>query len=276
MHETIPRLKRRLLVERVRLAGRLSRTPLVGEGAAIVSLTSFGRRVHDAALAIESIGRGRVRPRRIVLWLDLGFEGKPLPAAIRRLVARGLEVRYVEDIRAHKKYFFALEECLSAGLPLVTIDDDFVYPPWFLERLLDAAGHHPDAVLFYRAREMRLDASGSFAPYRDWPFANSATPREHLFFTSGGGTHLPSGLMRTLDEAGDGFRETCPLADDIWLNYHALRSGADKRLVLDRSTDFTPIEVEASDTLWSLNAGGNDAQLRATFDRATVQRLAAA
>jgi hypothetical protein len=197
----------------------------------MVSLTSFGRRIHDAALAIESIGRGRVRPRRIVLWLDHGFAERPLPPAIRRLEARGLEVRFVEDLRAHKKYFFALPECLDAELPLVTIDDDIIYPPWFLERLLDQTPDNPRSVLCYRAREIRFENSGVFATYVDWPFADAATASDLLFFTGAGGVLYPTPVIEALHTAGDGFRETCFFNDDIWLNYHALRAGVDKRLV---------------------------------------------
>jgi len=240
----------------------------------VVSLTTFGLRINEAALAIESIGRGAVRPRQIILWLDEGFRDRPLPRSIRRLMDRGLEIEFVQDIRSHKKYFFALAPCIASNLPLITIDDDFIYPPWFLERLMTRVSKEPDAVISYRAREIAFEPTGDFVPYDSWSFATTLTPQTLVFFTSGGGSYLPVKYLEALRDAGDGFLETCPLADDIWLNYHAARLGLSKRLVLGTSTEFTPLGLADEETLWSQNAGGgNDAQLRATFDNATIEEM---
>lgn len=50
-------------------------------GAPIVSLTSYGERVAISYLAIESILKGRLRPSRIILWVDDEETVEHLPAA---------------------------------------------------------------------------------------------------------------------------------------------------------------------------------------------------
>ena len=41
-----------------------------GQPGPVVSLTTYGRRVHVVFLAIESIARGHTNPSRLILWLD--------------------------------------------------------------------------------------------------------------------------------------------------------------------------------------------------------------
>ena len=46
----------------------------------VVSLTTFGNRIHNVHLAIESIMQGTVKPNKIVLWLaEDEFKNKNLP-----------------------------------------------------------------------------------------------------------------------------------------------------------------------------------------------------
>ena len=79
----------------------------------VVSLTSFGKRIYDVHLAIESIMQGTVKPNRIVLWLsEEEFKGKPLPRMLEMQKARGLQVEFCEDIRSYKKLIPALKQFL--------------------------------------------------------------------------------------------------------------------------------------------------------------------
>lgn len=40
----------------------------------IVSLTTYGRRIHSVYMAIESVMEQTMKPNRIILWLDHSFE----------------------------------------------------------------------------------------------------------------------------------------------------------------------------------------------------------
>ena len=101
----------------------------------IVSLTTFPARINVVGYAIKSLFNQTVKPDRIVLWLASSqFENVQLPQLISELVEKGLEIRYCEDVRSHKKYFYALQEQQSNEL-VITYDDDLVYPENSIELL---------------------------------------------------------------------------------------------------------------------------------------------
>ena len=49
----------------------------------IVTLTTFGQRLNDVYLAIESIMQGSLLPNRIILWLADDMRGKVLPVTLQ-------------------------------------------------------------------------------------------------------------------------------------------------------------------------------------------------
>ena len=50
------------------------------------------------------------------------------PESLRRLERRGLEVRLTQNYGPHTKYYPSLADAIADGLPLVTADDDILYP----------------------------------------------------------------------------------------------------------------------------------------------------
>src|ERR1700728_3972607 len=84
---------------------RYSRARITCPAGPIVSLTTYGKRSRTVYLAVESIGKGHVRPSRIILWLDARAIFHNPPATIRRLVRRGLEVKLCENYGPHTKYY---------------------------------------------------------------------------------------------------------------------------------------------------------------------------
>jgi hypothetical protein len=271
---TVNQLRRRLRILRTVMRNQLSAKSVTGSADVVVSVTSFGSRIETCALAIESITAGTIRPKKIVLWLEEDLRCQPLPQPIERLVRRGLKVRYCPDLRSHKKYFFALSECIREKMPLILIDDDFLYPSWFLQKMLATSSTDRHAVWCYRAKEMSFDAAGGLESYNTWTSANQATSPSRLFFTSGGGTYLPLSLLEELQTAGRKFEQSCPRADDVWLNFIASKVSLSKRLILGESTDFTPLDVPQEQTLWATNFdGGNDEQINATYDKSTLAQI---
>ena len=114
------------LVPRLLVRNHRSVESDVGTGAANVSLTSYGKRISTVWQTIETIGAGTVKPRRLILWLDDRDAYLDPPATLKRLQARGLEIRHCRDYGPHKKYFPYLNEILpdEPARTLVTADDD--------------------------------------------------------------------------------------------------------------------------------------------------------
>lgn len=237
---------------------------VTGDAPVIVSLTTFGHRLADVHLVIESIGAGRVRPARLILWVDDEATAAEPPEELRRLVARGLEVRATRDLGPYKKFYPALAE-RTAGQYLATADDDVLYPRHWLERLLAAALAEPELVHCYRARVIQFEGEG-LAPYDSWPKCYSAEASRVHFPTGVSGVIYPPRLLGALQDAGDAFLATAPRSDDVWLHYTAVTNGYRIRQLSAAPRHFPWIPGSQTVALFSTNQhqGGNDPQLRAT------------
>ncbi|WP_238554047.1 glycosyltransferase family A protein [Gordonia sp. KTR9] len=260
----------------------LRRSALGDVGAPIVSLTSYGDRVAMTHFAIESILRGKLRPSRIILWVDDQKTVDFLPRQLKRLRQAGLEVRVADGGSGpHTKYFDALALALADGVPLVTADDDTVYPADWLHRLFAYYLGHPDGVACYRARRVVIDTSDRdsgprLTPYSQWPLIKDSSVSNRNFVTGVSGALYPAELMRALVARGTQFEELCPKADDVWINHTALQAQIPIRVVDGRSRDFISLESTQAIGLKHANVmqGGNDAQIAATYSELDRKRLA--
>ena len=254
-------------------AAEIARSPITDPEGPVVSLTSYGERVSTVHIAIESIARGKRKPSRIILWLDYE-SARHLPRPLLKQERRGLEIRVCRDLGPHKKYYPYLQSCGSITVPLVTADDDLIYPRWWLERLIDEWARHPDVLNCYRARRMHFDGL-ELTSYKEWELTNSSEPSFLHFAGSGAGAILPISLQETLREAGMSFLECCPRADDIWLHVHALRSGYRVRQIREREFRLIEIPGSQSQALWyeNLKGDGNDQQIAATYTARDVEML---
>ena len=154
---------------------------------------------------IETIGAGSIKPRRVILWLDDAAALADPPPSLKRLQARGLEIRGCLDYGPHKKYFPYVNEILTEQpeRTLVTADDDVAYPANWLKDLLNA--HRPNQVTAFRAR-IRGDG-----PYSTWPLCDTTEPSEAVFATGTSGVAYPPAVLRTLRDRGDEFARVCPV-----------------------------------------------------------------
>ena len=190
--------------------------PKESEAQIIVSLTSFPARIRNIWMIIECMKRQTVRPSKILLWLSKKqFPNKgDIPNSILKRQDDIFEVRLVdEDIRSHKKYYYALQE--NPDSFIVTIDDDIFYPTYLIERLYNAYKINGGIVCTWASKYYL--SNGVIAPYNDWPKIVNSTS-DNVFFGSGGGTIFPPHtLYKDVCNLNISLK-CCPLADDIWLN----------------------------------------------------------
>lgn len=240
--------------------------PLLASDGPVVSLTTYEPRWHSVHYTIESIGAGRMRPSRLVLWVAPSVLQAGTPETLQRLVARGLEIRSCEDLGPHKKYYPAV--CAGpAARDLVTADDDVLYWDDWLQTLVEAAARRPQFIHAHRAHVMSFAPDGSFLPYALWPACRSTAPSPLHFTTGVGGVLYPRAMQDALRNAGDAFRACCPRADDIWLNAVAWRAG----IQACQTRNFSPLLFEVPGTRThglareNVQSGGNDRQLQMTY-----------
>lgn len=266
-------MRRELL--RLELRNRFGRASATDATAsAVVTMTTHGARIARAYLAIESIARGRMRPKRLILWIDDPELAEDLPAAIRRLQRRGLEVRLTTNYKVHTKYYPYVLAHADEELPLVTSDDDIVYPEDWLERILAAHQAYPTDVLAYRAHRMSV-TDGAIDPYASWQPAAGAGASSGNFGTSVSGQLFPPSLQRVARDQGERFRDVSPDNDDIWLHALAVENGLRVRLVdgSSRMFPFVPRTQQGGLYLTNYFEGANDRQISAAYSADAVRRI---
>ena len=271
--------RRRIQAEMRMLQNRVdsSRDSLLDPGGPVVCLTTHESRISLVQYAIETIGRGRQKPSRLILWLTDEETFSRRPAALKRLEARGLEVLPAEEHGPHSKYWPYLESTERFDRPLVTADDDCLYYEDWLQDLVTAWEENPETIHCHRTRRMRL-VGDELMPYGSWPFVSDGAPSNLNFITGVGGVIYPPSFLPHLKKQGTAFSRCCPASDDIWLTVQAIRAGFEVAQV--RARAYHPVTIPGSQTrsLHSKNVlqGANQVQLRQTFGPDDIRRLRAA
>lgn len=267
-----------LLATTVRLAvaNRVLRSPVTGDAPCVVSVASFGARKKTVHLMLESVARGSVRPSRLVLVLDEADAEVPLPRPLDRLRARGLEVRFADaTLGPHKKWSWWSRPDSTGAPVLVTADDDVLYPEWWLATLRGAThGFTTEDVVPFRAKRVRVE-DGRLTSYRTWPACTTDTASVLTFSTGSSGVAYPLSFQQALRDAGDGYRQTCPRADDVWLHACAVTNGYRVRQVFATTRAFHHILSSQRGSLTASNVddGQNDPQIQATYGAEALRTL---
>lgn len=238
----------------------------------VCSLTSFPARIDEIWISIETILRQTYKADEIVLWLSKNqFAGQALPQSILNCQEKGLTIRWVDgDLRSHKKYFYVLQEYKNKNVDVVLLDDDLYYPDRLLENLVSMAHRHPHSICATRVHKMTYDGEGQLKPYRQW--IHNYNPKQEmcsddLFFTSGAGTLIPSGIMPADTFNDEVFKQICFHADDVWLNMHAQKAGIS--IYTNNTYNKDEISIGHSQDVKLVNenvlSGGNDKQIEAVI-----------
>jgi len=245
---------------------RFAMTKIPGDGDVVISLTSHGDRLRRVHYTIESIARGYVKAP-IILWLDPADYEASWPKPLRRLVRRGLQVRRSDGLYGpHTKYWNQFRAVEGQGVRVATVDDDMIYPEWFLQRLLFIGDLRSDVVIAYRAHRIEL-RDGQLLPYVKWTAANTSRASYLHFATGVSGVLYPETFISHVVAQGEEFMELTPRADDVWLHACALRSGHPIRQVYSNPRNFAVVPTTQGGALVIGNTlmGGNDEQIARVY-----------
>ncbi len=268
------RVRTRLKMRQLNLRNRFSKAPLCDPDGPVVSLTSHRDRLATVYYTIESIGMGSRKPGRLILWLNEPAVVADPPRTLKRLAARALEIRLAEDFGPHTKYYPYVSGEPATALPLVTADDDIIYPWFWLAKLIEAHTADPSVIHCFRARRIDIQ-NGRMMPYNEWHLCSDAQPSHLNFITGVSGAIYPPAFQDYLRRQGSVFRGCCPFADDIWLSVAALRSGFRVAQVSAYPHHFRHIPGSQLVRLHTTNnlQGQNQVQLRKTFTEADLAAL---
>ena len=184
----------------------------------ILSLTTYPKRMETIPIVIESLLRQTVKPTKFQLWL--AEEQYPDKAALFRdmksFTERGLEIIFCEDLKSHKKYYYAMKE--NPDAIVITVDDDIIYPESMIENLLKTHQKYPQCIVACRAHQMKIKEN-SVLPYNNWNYraTGCAGPDLYLCATGGAGCLYPPNLLPEEVFNKEEFKKICFYADDLWL-----------------------------------------------------------
>lgn len=183
----------------------------------IVSLTSYPARINNLWMVIKTLlAQEEVDNYQIILWLSkTQFPNKldSLPRNLRRLITKGLDIRFVDDdLKSHKKYYYAFSQYPENVI--VTVDDDVLYSPSLLKTLFDAHLKFPECVICNRGNVIEMGK-----PYRLWNKAKCfMTPQKNILPTGIGGVLYPPHCYNQAIFNMEAIKSTCINGDDLWLN----------------------------------------------------------
>lgn len=187
----------------------------------IVSLTSYPARIETVHLVLETIYAQTRKADEIILWLaSEQFPGgvNKLPEKLQFLIGEGrLTLRWCDDLKPHKKYFYALQE-FDKDI-VVTIDDDVLYDEEMLDNLYQSYLRYPSAVSTIRAHLITISEE-KVMPYQDWIQRRGVYykgPSKWLMAIGVGGVLYPPGIFRNELFDKETIIKTCLWADDLWL-----------------------------------------------------------
>ncbi len=233
----------------------------------IVSLTTHGDRIHSVHLAIESIARQTIKPDAVVLWLaEDKFSDHTLPVNIKQQQASGLSVKYCEDIRSYKKLIYTLKEYPDDVI--ITVDDDCIYPPDMIERLVGAHQRYPDTICCNLARRMTLGNNNRFLKYNEWKYlVNANVPSFNVLPIGVGGILYFPGCFDVEVFNEKVFNELCAYADDIWFKMMTVKKNVKSCVIIsyqDFMNNFISLDSAFIHSLGQLNviSKKNDEQLQ--------------
>lgn len=101
----------------------------MGNPDIIISMTSYPGRIKYVSQVLGTIFAQTKAPDKIILWLaEEEFPGREesLPAELISFSSQGrITIRWCDNLKAHKKYYYAFHEYHDALI--ITVDDDILY-----------------------------------------------------------------------------------------------------------------------------------------------------
>jgi hypothetical protein len=225
----------------------------------IVSFTSYPKRIEDVWLVAETLLRQSMKPDEIILWLaESQFENglDSLPPRLVALQDRGLTIRFCDDLRSHKKYYYVRQEYTNDLVILA--DDDMFYPRDTIKKLLKLHKKWPNDICCITAQVIEPDFGTMPSKWRT-PGLNEdgLQHADHIQAFTGSGTLIPPNALAPEAFDAEQIRKLCLHADDLWIAFMAKRKGT-KVTTLKKWRPF-PICIygTAEGSLYYINGEGN-------------------
>lgn len=220
----------------------------------VVSLTSYPARISTVWITASSLLQQTMKPYKLILWLaEDQFPGHEIPGSLERLKKRGLEIRFCDDLRPHKKYYYTMQE--YSDYYIITADDDMFYPEDHIERLWSGHERHQDAIICPWGCQIVFGGQEGFGPYNDWAIIPEGVPSYDTLAIGCNGILYPPGSLPegTFDKKR--IMEISLNTDDLWLKCMEISHGW-KTVTCDQTPlIYFNILSTRNSGLWKSNVG---------------------
>ena len=186
------------------------------DGDIVVSVTSYGKRVHDALpYMLYSLLEQTYLPSKVVVYLDHdNWCVDNLPWQLKRLQEIGVDIRYCKDIRSYKKLIPALIDFPNNAI--LTLDDDMYYHPNYMEWMTTAYIASDKKTVLGQWGYIPTKKDGQYIPYNEWRDCKLGTKDDEKSFIGCCGICYPPHIFDDEILKEEIFMQLCPIADDIW------------------------------------------------------------
>ncbi|MDO6709125.1 glycosyltransferase family A protein [Aliiglaciecola sp. 2_MG-2023] len=190
----------------------------------VVSFTAISTRIERVAKTVESIAKQTLPAHSINLYVspDPYLVDEGIPAnhpELEKIAALGVNIYHTQNIGPYRKQYPVIHQLRNAGAseltPVVTIDDDVIYPETILEDLVTEM-LTTDAVVAHRGRKIVLGAN-KIDNYSSFPIPDK-TPN---LLNMGTGKNGMVYKLKDFPEDKSLFVGPilAPTADDIWCKW---------------------------------------------------------
>lgn len=188
----------------------------------IISLTSYPARINTVWMTIETLLRQKkVKPKKVILWLASNqFPNKKIPKKLQNQTKRGLEIKYCDDLKPHKKYYYTFKS-YPKNL-VVTVDDDVFYNEDFLEQLYKGHIKYPNAVVCNWAHKMTFNKN-KLEKYNNWDMYTNELSLLTVPIGCCGVLYNPKFFDEELYDI-EKIKKLCFYTDDLWLKFMELKN----------------------------------------------------
>lgn len=212
-----------------------------------LSLTSYPARLPKLHIVIKSLLRQTYQPEAIILYLGTDTKESDITKKLRKLESKSngrfmIKTGY-EDLKPHKKYFYAMQEYPEQII--ITADDDLIYDSNLVKDLYNSYLVHPDCVSARRVNLMTKNES-SINPYQKWKweYKEELAPSYALLPTGCGGVLYPPNILPKEAFDADAIKKHCLNTDDIWLKFMELKNNV--KVVFTNSKVVHPLTLRGS------------------------------
>lgn len=237
----------------------------------IVSVTTTKSRLNFLFYALQSILNQSYSNYRVVVnlskesyLLDEGVDEIP-----NWLEAPNIEVRIVKNYGPYRKLIPLINDVSDNDL-IITADDDVLYSPQWIQKIVDLAMIHSNCIVCGRARVIKRNILGRFQNYANWPLVKgNATGLDFLPIGCSGIGYRKN--LLDVDFLKDPFYiAAAPTADDIWFRLASLRRNTP--IYINSDIDEGNVFLEHGMGLFEIN-GKKKTNEDTSFTQKLIQKL---